>query len=96
MSKVTIRPAARADLKRIGRHTEGEWGREQRTRYLRQLEELIGLLVDNPKMGMRRDDLREGYRSLHAGRHMVFYRETATGIEIVRVLHASMDAERHL
>jgi toxin ParE1/3/4 len=44
-------------------------------------------------MGVRRDDLREGYRSLRAGRHVVSYRETATGIEIVRVLHASMDVD---
>jgi len=96
VTKVTIRPAARADLKRIGRHMEREWGRGQRTRYLRQLEEHILLLAGNPKLGGPRDELREGYYSLRAGRHVIFYREKARGIEIVRILHASMDAGRHL
>jgi toxin ParE1/3/4 len=96
MTKVTIRPTARADLKRVGRHTQREWGREQRTRYLRQLEEHILLLADNPKLGSPRDEAREGYCSLRADRHVIFYREKASGIEIVRILHASMDAGRHL
>ena len=96
MARVTIRPAARAELERIGRDTEREWVREQRTRYLRQLEEGIALLANNPKMGTARDDRREGYRSHRAGRHVIFYRETVAGIEIVRVLHASMDADQHL
>ncbi len=96
MAIVTLRPAARADLKRIGQYTEREWGRGQRTKYLRHLEESIDLMADSPKMGTPRDDLREGYRSLRAGRHVIFYREVAAGIEVVRVLHASMDVDRHL
>jgi plasmid stabilization system protein ParE len=30
------------------------------------------------------------------GRHLIFYRRTSGTIDIVRVLHDSMDPERHL
>jgi toxin ParE1/3/4 len=96
MPKVTVRPAARADLRRIGRYTEREWGREQHSRYLRQIDARILAVADNPKLGKPRDEVREGYRSIRAGRHVVFYREIEGGIEIVRILHGAMDAGRHL
>jgi hypothetical protein len=41
--------------------------------------------------------IRPGYRKHGVGRHIIFYRSIADDcIEIVRVLHERMDAERHL
>jgi toxin ParE1/3/4 len=47
-------------------------------------------------LGAGRDDIAPGYRSLPVGRHVVYYRGVQANIEIVRVLHGSMDAPRHL
>jgi toxin ParE1/3/4 len=92
MPRVTIRPAAKRDLVRIGRYTEARWGRPQRDRYLTMLDGRIADLADTPPIGRRRDEIREGLRSIHAGRHVVFYRVGPDTIEIVRVLHERMDA----
>ena len=48
-------------------------------------------LLTFPRMGRFRDELRKGLRSFPSGDHMIFYRETANGIKIVRVLHGSQD-----
>ena len=42
------------------------------------------------------DDVRTGYRKYPAGSHLLFYRLTPDGIDIVRILLQRMDFERHL
>jgi len=42
-------------------------------------------------MGRARDDLRPGYRSFPAGRHVILYRLHADHIEIVAIPHAHMN-----
>lgn len=49
-------------------------------------------LADNPQMGPARPDLAAGLRYWTVGRYLILYRETAGGIEIVRVVHRA----RHL
>jgi toxin ParE1/3/4 len=96
VARIVLRPVAREDLKAIGRYSADRWGESQRRWYLRELADRMAVLADNPMLGRARDDLRAGYRSMRSGRHVVFYREVADGIEIVRVLHQSMDVSRHL
>ncbi|MSU50559.1 MAG: type II toxin-antitoxin system RelE/ParE family toxin [Opitutus sp.] len=48
-------------------------------------------LAKNPGWGRRREELRPGLRSLPFGRYVIFYRVSARGVEIARVLHASRD-----
>ncbi len=96
MSGFRLRERAKADLRSIGRYTHVTWGREQRNRYLAQLDAAFHLLAQEPQRGRACDDIRPGYRKYHVGRHLIFYRETATGIEIIRVLHDQMDIETHL
>ncbi|MFP4085769.1 MAG: type II toxin-antitoxin system RelE/ParE family toxin [Desulfobacteraceae bacterium] len=48
-------------------------------------------------MGKDRSRIRSGYPKNTAGSHVIFYRETSADvIEIVRVLHGSMDIETRL
>ena len=84
------------DLKSIGRFTLKTWGREQRNIYLSKLDESFHILADQPQLGIARDDIRKGYRVYHVGRHMIFYRQKSTGIEIIRILHDHMDVETHM
>lgn len=94
--KYLVRPAAENDLKDIGRHTRQAWGREQARRYLRALHEKMQSLAANPNLGVVRDDVAEGYRSARVGHHHIFYRTDRDDIVVVRVLHESMDVQRHL
>jgi len=62
------------------------------------LDKHFHTLADDPE-GQGRDcgDIRPGYRRRRAGQHVIYYRPLdADCIEIVRVLHGRMDAERHL
>ena len=84
------------DLKSIGRFTLKSWGRKQRNIYLSKLDESFHRLADQPHLGNARDDIREGYRVYHVGRHLIFYLQKSSGIEIIRILHDRMDVETHL
>lgn len=88
---------AKKDLKSIARYTQETWGRIQRNKYLAALDKRFHRLAETPELGRPCDEIREGYRKLYEGRHVIFYRSVAADeIEIVRVLHGSMDIESHL
>jgi toxin ParE1/3/4 len=86
---------AKQDLRSIGRYTQLTWGREQRNLYLTKLDACFQLLAQEPTRGKSCDDVRPGYRKYHVGRHLIFYRQSTEGVEIVRVLHDRMDIEAH-
>ena len=72
-----------------------EWGAEQTDRYIDDLTAAFEFLADSPKAGTQCDNIRAGYRKYPVIRHVVYYRETSYGIEIMRVLHDRMLATRH-
>lgn len=96
MPRYALRHSAREDLKSIARYTQREWGVTQRNVYLRQLAHRFEWLAQNPTLGKRRDDIKEGYMCYPEGRHVIFYITGNDRIEIIGVLHESMDVVRHL
>ena len=96
MSSVRLTRKAREDLKSIARYTQQTWGRKQRNKYLTLLDKRFSALAETRTLGHTGDEIRPGYRKFHEGRHIIDYRAATDGIEIVRILHASMDVERHL
>lgn len=97
MPSFKVSQRARADLLAIGRFTEKEWGKTHRNHYLRQLHDCFSKVAETPELGASCSNLREGYRKFPQGSHVILYRESAEGIvEIIRVLHKSMDAESNL
>ena len=85
------------DLKEIGRYTQKTWGVAQRNKYLQMLDDGFHELADDPQRGLDCRDVREGYRKLKVGRHVIFYRLKQNQlVEIVRVLHEKMDFDTHL
>lgn len=84
---------AKQDLRSIGRYTQTTWGREQRNTYLAKIDAAFNLLADEPQLGKSCDDLRVGYRKYPVGKHLIFYRQSADRIEIIRILHQRMDIE---
>jgi len=87
---------ADADLLEIWLYTAEEWNLSQADKYLDQLASTLKNLVDHPEMGKERDELRKGYRSLLVNHHIVFYRVIDDEIQIMRVLHESVDLASHL
>ena len=66
-------------------------------RFLAAVEQTLAAVTDAPAMGAKRsygDSRLAGLRMLRVrgfGKHLLFYRETPEGIELVRVLHAARD-----
>jgi toxin ParE1/3/4 len=96
MLPLVLARTAQADLEDIARFTEAQWGTEQKQRYMGLLEARFLQLANTPELGIARSDIKAGYRSLPAGRHVIFYRLSSDGVEILRVLHERMDLHGHL
>lgn len=96
MAEYRLAPAAERDLEEIWRYTAEQWGIEQAHRYTDALTAAFAELAEAPKSAAACDHIRAGYRRRGVERHVIYFRITAYGIAIVRILHGRMDALRHL
>ena len=88
---------AKADLLEIAQYTEEKWGLNQRNAYISQIDEAFVSLARNYRLGVACDYIRKGYFKFFVGKHVLYYRIVDTSIvQIVRILHGSMDVERNL
>ncbi|WP_096350673.1 type II toxin-antitoxin system RelE/ParE family toxin [Variibacter gotjawalensis] len=96
MKLYVLSPRARDDLRAIWKFTAERWSVDQAERYTRQIQQAIETVSADPAAGRSCDLIRAGYRKFPAGSNVIFFRETPDAIDIVRILHARMDFERHL
>ena len=94
--RLVISPAARDDLRHIFQFGLLTWGEHQSTIYLDKLKELFWLLTQQPHIGIERCEIFLETRSIAVESHVVFYQVRSSHIEIVRVLHARQDPNRHI
>ncbi len=95
---MVVNKSARAerDLLQIWLYTFRTWGEVQADRYLDELDQGIRLLAENPSVGSDYGHVCDGYRRFSINYHRVFYRFAGDSLEIVRVLHESMDIDTHI
>ena len=88
MSRVDITPAARQDLfeiwEYIARHNPP--AADQR---IRRLDAAFGLMARFPGAGPERPEFGAGLGGYVVKPHVIFYRQTADGLEVLRVLHGA-------
>jgi toxin ParE1/3/4 len=89
-------PKAREDLESIADFTLEKWGIQQEQLYLRLLKQAFGFLSDNPYLGHPMSKVMPGLRRLLAGSHIILYFVADTHVDVVRILHHSMDILRHI
>jgi toxin ParE1/3/4 len=93
VSRISLTGDARQDLKGIYDFiTDDNITAAQKQ--IRRLQERWRVLLDQPRIGTKRDDIRPDMRSITEGNYAIFYRVVDSGIQIIRVLHTSMDAVR--
>jgi len=92
--KLTL--SALEDVENIARYTLENWNAAQGEKYLDKLDAGFQQLAENPKLGRYHDELKKGVYSFPIGSHLAFYRIQENHIEILAILHKSMDAQRHL
>jgi toxin ParE1/3/4 len=87
--------AADGDLANIWRYSARTWSVVQADRYVLDLRRLCHQLASGDRTGMK-CSIRPGYLKARAGSHLIYFRMTATDLEIIRILHSKQDVERHL
>ncbi len=96
MAEFRLTPAAERDLEIIWTYTVQQWGLQQANRYIDFLNAAFEALSHSPNTAPECDHIRLGYRRRKVERHLIYLRITQYGIAVIRVLHESMDAPRHL
>ncbi len=96
MNRYILSPEAKTDIASIRQYTTQHWGKTQTDKYTLQLRERMQWLADNPRLGRERDEIKKGYRSFNERNHVIFYRTAGSTIEIISILHQSMDIEQNL
>jgi toxin ParE1/3/4 len=103
--KVRLGHQAERDFVEILRWTASTFGEAQASAYAETMSRAIEALREGPDIGgsRARDEIEPGIRTLHVarhgrkGRHFVVFRAGAgNAIEVLRLLHDSMDLARHV
>jgi toxin ParE1/3/4 len=95
--RIVRRPAAANDLAEQAAWYITHAGQEVADRFLAAAKRTAEELLRAPEIGPHREHLNPALKGLRMfpvqgfDRHLIFYRPTEAGIELVRVLHASRD-----
>ncbi len=95
MAEYRLAPKAREDMEAVWLYSLKQWGTQQTERYIDDLTGAFRFLAESPKTGTAYENIRTGYRKYPVIRHVIYYRETGYGVEVMRVLHERMLARRH-
>lgn len=95
---VRFTTTAKGHIRAIRRYSLHRWGKDVAEAYADTLRVTMTDILDrHPSPGRnRRDDLQLDVMSFPVESHIIYYRETATGIEILAVLHQTQDPYNHL
>ena len=96
MPNYVLSPQAQNSLKQISRYTTENFGEQQNKKYIKLLRDKMRSAANSPDKGQRRSEIKEGYHSIRAGKHHIYYRIQETHIEIIDVLHQSMEPGLHI
>ena len=86
---------AEQDLEEIWLYSSQTWSQQQADAYHAGFVKAFETLSTGHKTGQS-VAIRSDYRKYRVGSHVIFYRVIGDAIEVIRILHARMDAIRHL
>lgn len=96
MSKYILSPNAKKSLRDIKTYSLEHFGDKQTQIYLDKIRERVRFVAEKPNRGKNRDEIKEGYFSIAAGSHMIYYKIQSSHIDIIDVLHQKMEPLLHL
>lgn len=88
---IAISPKAALDVEEILFYSLYHWGERQHDAYELALNDTFELIGNFPAIGIRRDEVRSGFRSRKCGQHVIFYEALADSIVIRRIVHEKVD-----
>jgi len=96
MVSYSLTKKAEADIAGIYEYTILKFGLEQARKYFFCLHDLFQSIAGNPMIGRSVGEINQAWRCLEYNSHIVFYIPKSNGVRIIRILHQSMDAGKHL
>ncbi len=91
-----IRETAHKDLNNIFIYSVETFGMERAERYLDDLVSAFQTLANNYNQGRDYGHVRPNLYAWNVVSHVIYYKPTKEGISVYRVLHKSMDYQKHL
>lgn len=96
MTNYVLSPEAARSIAEIDAYTAKQFGPKQAVRYLESLLDRLEFIAEDPQRGMHRPELNIGCFSYFVGSHTIYYRVVAEYVQVIDVLHQSMEPSRHL
>lgn len=96
MTKYVLSPEAQNNLIQIKDYSIKKFGSLRTNIYLQNIRAQLEKLADNPARGLIRKDLNVGYHSYFVGSHTIYYRIKPECVEIIDILHQSMEPTNHI
>lgn len=97
MANYFLSNKALEDLTSIWDYTYETWSERQANKYYEMLVEGFNELANEPKVGKNYSEISKHIFGYHLGKHILFYRlQKSDGIEIIRILHESMDLRERI
>lgn len=97
MARVILRQKAIDDLNDIWNYTFEQWSDNQANKYYASLKIACHEIGENPELGREYFGISRNLLGFKTGKHIIFYHWiTANEIEIIRILHESMDLKNRL
>ena len=96
MAEIKFSPAARTDLKELGRFSKRGFGTTVAEKYLLGLDQVFDRLASHPHSGEARPKLGSGVRRLSHRSHRIFYEVEGEVVLILRIFHQARDVKRSL
>lgn len=96
MKKYLLSREAQSSLRNIKAYSNKKFGSQKTKTYLQSIHKKMKALAVNPFSGTARDDLKDEYYSAFVGSHTIYYRVISSHIEVIDVLHQSMEPSIHL
>ena len=84
MRRYELSRKAESDFIEIWNYTFDTWGESQADRYTSDLKRTCNELANNPQIARSVAEIKSGYLKYRVGKHYLYFRETESGIEIIR------------
>jgi toxin ParE1/3/4 len=95
MKELVFSPRARSDLDEIWDFTAERWDEEQADSYLRRIFAACEDLARGARISRSAEGVRSGYRKYAVESHVVYFQESDSILNVIRILHQQMDVPRH-
>lgn len=96
MTRYRLTPAAQRDLSSIWDYPEERGSTRQAETYVLKMRAAIERIADDRRRGRTCEEIRPSCRRYGIGSHVLFYMESADGVDVIRILHQRTDPTRHL